>query len=402
MFKNSSKSKFYLPLACFLALGFSSCRGDSDSDSDDSGAEELNIPVINNLSINPANLSVTVGASVSFLAETTDDETNKIDVTSHLVWSIDPDAELFEQNSQFPFVFKAIAPGESYIFAVSKEGTIAKSKVTVFEIEEEIPEPVLANPTGFMASSDSTSSIDLAWTAADGISQHQIAYLPGSVAPATCADGIIISSALIDAALAYEVESLNTSSEYSFRICSSDGEGRLSAGISVTQTTRANHRVFVTVGTWNGLAVGGLDGADEKCQLEADLYGLTGETWKAVLSGSGIGESALARITVTRSVYNTRSLGIGGPELVATSDLDLWDSLIANAARYQANGALAGTSVWTGSSVSGGFSGANCANWSSTAGNGGRGLATSVTGTWITQGTSTCATLNRLYCIDGQ
>ncbi len=302
------------------------------------------------------------------------------------------------------YVLEDLNSNSQYSFRVcSLENGVLSSGVTVSVATDPEPVIVLGNPTGLLAASALVDTINLSWTAAIGMTMHQIAYLPGTLAPATCSEGIIISPTLIGLAVSYPVNGLATSSQYSFRVCSTDVEGNLSTGATVTLYTAANHRLFVTAGGWTGLTIGGLAGADEKCNLEAALYGLTGSTWKAIVSGSGVGESAQARISITRPIFNTRPIVSGGPQLIAINALDFWDTTLANAPRFQADGVIAVvTSAFTGSNADGTYSGANCANWTSAAGSGGRGLNTSVTSTWITNATALCNTVNRLYCIDGQ
>lgn len=297
-----------------------------------------------------------------------------------------------------------LIPNSQYSFRVcSLENGQLSSGVTVSLATDPNPVVVLGNPTGLLATSPLVSAINLSWTAAGGITLHQIAYLPGALAPTTCSEGIIISPTLIGAPTNYQVTGLSTNSQYSFRVCSTDSEGNLSSGTTITLFTANNHRMFVTAAGWTGLTVGGLLGADDKCTTEANLYGLTGSTWKAIVSGSGVGEAAVARISITRPVYNTRPIISGGPQLVAINAIDFWDTFIANPAQYQANGVIAAvTSAFTGSNADGTYSGANCANWNSAAGSGQRGLVTSTTGTWSNNATVLCNTVNRLYCIDGQ
>ncbi|MFB6374996.1 MAG: DUF1554 domain-containing protein [Bradymonadaceae bacterium] len=89
------------------------------------------------------------------------------------------------------------------------------------------------------------------------------------------------------------------------------------------------HRIVVTSKTWSG-NLGGLEGADTKCQTEvADE--LPGEgTWKAIISGPN--EHAYERISSNIPIYN-----LGG-EKVADKTGDLWGKPLAHAVEFDESG----------------------------------------------------------------
>lgn len=61
-------------------------------------------------------------------------------------------------------------------------------------------------------------------------------------------------------------------------------KANVNAAVSVTVGTKVSKKVFATAGTWNG-NLGGLAGADAKCQTEATSAGLSG-TYRAILSST--------------------------------------------------------------------------------------------------------------------
>ncbi len=98
--------------------------------------------------------------------------------------------------------------------------------------------------------------------------------------------------------------------------------------------------VFVTYASYNG-DLGGLDGADDKCQTEADAAGLPG-VYKAWLSSSTRGPNV--RFTRFTGPYRR----VDG-EIVANDWSDLTDGTIANRIDVAANGVRRYyvQSVWT-------------------------------------------------------
>tara|TARA_B100001971_G_scaffold215192_1_gene259846 strand:- start:98433 stop:99026 length:594 start_codon:yes stop_codon:yes gene_type:complete len=173
------------------------------------------------------------------------------------------------------------------------------------------------------------------------------------------------------------------------------GEGSGTDGISLSQ-----HRIFVSSLSYNG-NLGGLDGADSKCQTLATAAGLERE-YKAF-----IGSSATAlknRFNLVGAVYNfngderTKIAEIG----VDLLNTDQPKDLLANI-EYDEQGNSVTDSVWTGSDSEGEIStSVACANWtSSSAGqNGTVGDNSRVTGFYLEDPPNqACSNTYRLYCI---
>jgi hypothetical protein len=177
--------------------------------------------------------------------------------------------------------------------------------------------------------------------------------------------------------------------------------GTYSTGVTVTQATQIPHNIFATSGTYNGNQ-GGLYFADYVCQTEATNAGLTG-TWKAVLSDGST--NANARISLTKSVYNTRSIASGGAQIVATSAA-FWSGTLSNPISYTASGGTPGTTLtWTGSTSAGVAVAAKvCSNWgsSSSGASGNYGNNTTINTNAFANGNSTCNNNYALYCINIQ
>jgi hypothetical protein len=114
----------------------------------------------------------------------------------------------------------------------------------------------------------------------------------------------------------------------------------------LTQPTATNKIVFVTHDDLEG-SLGGLTGADAKCQAEADDENLAG-TYKAWLSG--VTTSASDRLAHNAGPY----VLVDGTK-VADSWADFIDGTLTNPINKSADGnsVSAGTYVWTGSTAAG-------------------------------------------------
>jgi Protein of unknown function (DUF1554) len=156
-------------------------------------------------------------------------------------------------------------------------------------------------------------------------------------------------------------------------------------------------RVFVTSTTYTG-NLGGLGGADDKCQAQATAAGLGGR-FQAWLSADGTGNSAAARLTHATVPY----VRVDGVQ-VAANYSDLVDGTLAQPIAVDESGAPASGLewVWTGTTHSGGFSGFDCQGW----GNGGAaavgtaGNRTKTDSTWTNFDGFICSQTFRLYCME--
>jgi hypothetical protein len=165
-------------------------------------------------------------------------------------------------------------------------------------------------------------------------------------------------------------------------------------------------RVFVTSVSYNG-NLGGLSGADAKCQARADAAGLGG-TWKAIISNSY--ESAVNRIgynwdcliTVTGRLIDCHTYKIGG------NVYSIWDGSLAwgpIATDEYGNDKLG--YVWTGSLINGAGTASTtytCLDWTTNASNryGIVGASYYSENGWISHpvGNIGCNNLAALYCIE--
>ena len=160
--------------------------------------------------------------------------------------------------------------------------------------------------------------------------------------------------------------------------------------------SEARH-VFVTDETYNG-ALGGLAGADQKCQASASAANLPGSYYAWVSASDGSPSSRFSRSTVPYRLPDGT--------IVADSWADLTDGTLSHAIDRTASGALVGgTTVWTGTNAQGAPTGTNCLDWTSdnSIQSGGRTGDAATTGvTWTDNSNNGCAAFAsvRLYCFE--
>ncbi len=154
-------------------------------------------------------------------------------------------------------------------------------------------------------------------------------------------------------------------------------------------------RVFVTSTKYNG-NLGGLNGADLKCQARADAAKING-TYKAWISDS-TGEAA------TR-IYNSPVSYVlldGSYTQIASGWVDLIDGTLSNPISVDENGdSVTSDEVWTATATTGQLKPPQyCNNWATTTDNGRLGKATSTGNDWTEENPESCSSTARLYCFE--
>lgn len=165
--------------------------------------------------------------------------------------------------------------------------------------------------------------------------------------------------------------------------------------------TGGDKRVFVTRTTYNG-DLGGLAGADDKCQTAAEAFSLGG-TWVAWLSDSS--NSALARVTATGPWKDLSG------ESVFTNRAMLETLPLVNIAVHESGERAQSSDVWTGTSTGGEASTSHCDNWSRSnllsgglhgefETSGDTNVNDGTTDNWTSRFLSDCDEAKRLYCFE--
>lgn len=156
--------------------------------------------------------------------------------------------------------------------------------------------------------------------------------------------------------------------------------------------------VFVTSTTYDG-NLGGLAGADAKCQTQAAAGGLSG-TFKAWLSIATT--AAASRLSHTADVYETTNGDVIAADFAAltnTANVDLAHAIDVD----EFGNTVTGEFAWTATTSTGDFvpNSKTCNDWTDEQFlTGARvGQTGQVNGAWTNIGTATCDNLRRLYCI---
>jgi len=148
--------------------------------------------------------------------------------------------------------------------------------------------------------------------------------------------------------------------------------------ISAVDGDEQKYYMFVTSNNYNGGQVGGIAGANEKCNIESPT-----KDYKAYISTNGQYPGASIGMNPNYPIYRTDNV------MIANNLSDLEDGTLNNSI-------LKWVLVWTGI----GDSSKDCSNWESATGFGifGR-IIDELNGGWATYGSSNCGISAQLYCV---
>ena len=154
--------------------------------------------------------------------------------------------------------------------------------------------------------------------------------------------------------------------------------------------------VFVTSEQFAG-SLGGLGGADAKCQAAADAAGLGG-TFMAWLSDEDSTAAERFKTLALGPYIDTKGATVAG------GWGDLTDGTLNAPIMHDENGDdRSNSSVWTGTEANGSGASTNCQNWTSASAavNGTDGVSDQVNDGWTNRaGEFDCAAFRRLYCFE--
>jgi len=169
----------------------------------------------------------------------------------------------------------------------------------------------------------------------------------------------------------------------------------LAAVLATAAPALAAQRVFVSSTTTSG-DLGGLEGADESCQLLADAA-LLGGTWVAWLSTSD-------RDAIDRLLGDGPFLLVGTNEVVAASRAELTSGTLQNDIERDEMGVQVPAAVWTGTDADGtaADSGNFCDDWSDASNEvfGQTGASQMTDAAWTNANQVFCNLEIRLYCFE--
>lgn len=229
----------------------------------------------------------------------------------------------------------------------------------------------------------------------------EVRRLSGNTAPdGDCSSGDLVQSFVSFSDWQATDSGLTPGAVYSYRVCAFDSDNNALSSIAVSGVsatgTPSPHRVFASSLTYTG-NLGGLSGADSKCQALAVAQSLGG-TWKALLSDSST--NVKDRIAISAQVE------LLDGTVIANDFADMWDGSITNSLnRDETNAAIGGAAdIWTGADEFGGSDANHCNNWTNGTNSydGNRGRTNTTSASWINRSSAGCSATNRIYCIDGQ
>jgi hypothetical protein len=177
-----------------------------------------------------------------------------------------------------------------------------------------------------------------------------------------------------------------------------DAETDAPAPLDCEGSPECERVVFVTSLTYTG-NLGGLAGADAKCQALADaspLPRVKGRTFLAWVSTTATSPDA-------RFTHGIKPYIASNEELIASSWSDLTDGSLTSGIERDESGIKRSEGAWTGTKSGGAtYSGAACGNWTiaSFAAGGERGNVGGSGGGWSSGQTDPCALQNHLYCFE--
>jgi len=232
-----------------------------------------------------------------------------------------------------------------------------------------------------------------AYTAPSGTSTYKYYYTYGFVASA---NGTYKLVAKLEAKASADKMVNDGGISNDFFEMGSDTSLQLEPGMAPPATTTTTapsvpKYIFVTNGTWNG-NLGGLAGADAKCQTAASNAGLSGD-YMALITDSDT--------YLTDRLIGNNSYILFDNTLVANNPNELTSSAIQAAVNRSDLDEVLNTSVWTGSDAWGDPE-STCSNWTSANAevSANAGLSSANNGTWLDNGTAACNLSKSLYCVE--
>lgn len=219
-------------------------------------------------------------------------------------------------------------------------------------------------------------------------------YDDGSMDSFTACDQWILTASTATAGLLTSATS--TWTKNSTLACS--GSRRLYCFQQADDPVGSHKKIFITSTAYNG-NLGGLAGADTKCQTAADSQSLGG-TYKAWISGESGGTSAASRLAHASVPYRM----VDGTR-IADDWTDLVDSTLdTGIVLDEAGGESLNVDVWTNTYEDGSmdsFSG-GCTDWTvgTSGGSGGYGRTGIADLEWTNYNTKTCNNTARLICVE--
>jgi hypothetical protein len=176
-----------------------------------------------------------------------------------------------------------------------------------------------------------------------------------------------------------------------------DADAEAAAPIGCQGAVDCTRVVFVTSGHYTG-DLGGIAGADAKCQALADLSPVArikGHTFQAWIS-------ITTSLVSARLTHGSQPYVLGNGTVVANDWTDLIKGTLANGIDLDEQNNVGSGGAWTGTTSAGAqYAGAACTTW--TTGTTGSGVFGNVGGSgngWSSSANNPCPSMNALYCFE--
>jgi hypothetical protein len=158
--------------------------------------------------------------------------------------------------------------------------------------------------------------------------------------------------------------------------------------------------VFVTKSGFNGNQLGGIAGADAKCNTAAAAPNVhprvNGRIFRAWISTTTIPSSVKDRL-----VHGTGHYVKPTGTIIATDWTDLTDGTLQSGIDVdETGGAVAASHAWTGTTDNGSNGPNQCDGWTPSGGQGRAGNVGGAGNGWTDANDDSCPTLNHLYCFE--
>ena len=257
----------------------------------------------------------------------------------------------------------------------------------------EIKDQIIKNLEASAADQDGEVSINLRldqYIATDQVTTITLVKAVGTSYPSCALTGTVKSwtASEFDNVLTH-TDQTGVQQDYSYRACAYGPTGDL------LQTVNGLHpqdTVFVTSTTYDG-NLGGLDGADSKCQERAQAGG-HGGNWIAMLSTDLV--DLKDRIKLTGKIRNTAG------QIIADNEAALFDGGIDNTINTDEFGNSPSNYTWTNTTSNGSYNTAtnNCDDWTNNSSSTvSVGYSADSGAGWLENTTAACSNSYHLYCI---
>lgn len=219
-------------------------------------------------------------------------------------------------------------------------------EIAASEINPAVPDPDKPSPPTSVVATAGNGQATVSWNApSDNGGSPIISYTINTYLANGSASGIAPSSFFCPCiTLSTNITGLTNNTAYKFKVLATNSIGSSSQSSSSNQITPvAPKRVFITSTTYNG-NLGGVAGADAKCQTQANVASLGG-TWKAWISPASRVNSATLRLT-----HATIPYVLLNNTIIANNWTDLTDGALAAYINITENNTLVPASpeqVWT-------------------------------------------------------